>query len=35
MKITDVKVWLTEGISYNWVLLKIYTDDADIIGHNQ
>ncbi len=28
MKITDVKVWLTEGISYNWVLLKIYTDEG-------
>ncbi|KYP14603.1 mandelate racemase/muconate lactonizing enzyme family protein [Flavihumibacter sp. CACIAM 22H1] len=26
MKITDVKVWLVEGIKYNWTLLKIYTD---------
>ncbi len=28
MKITEVKVWLVEGISYNWVLLKIYTDEG-------
>lgn len=26
MKITDVKVWLVEGIKYNWTLVKIYTD---------
>ena len=26
MKITEVKVWLVEGIKYNWTLLKIYTD---------
>ncbi|MGH7944928.1 MAG: mandelate racemase/muconate lactonizing enzyme family protein [Opitutaceae bacterium] len=26
MKITDVKVWLVEGIKYNWTLLKVYTD---------
>lgn len=26
MKITDVKVWLVEGVKYNWTLLKIYTD---------
>lgn len=26
MKITDVKVWLVEGIKYNWTLIKIYTD---------
>lgn len=26
MKITDVKVWLVQGIKYNWTLLKIYTD---------
>lgn len=26
MKITDVKVWLTEGTKYNWTLLKIFTD---------
>ena len=25
MKITDVKVWLVQGIKYNWTLLKIYT----------
>lgn len=24
MKITDVKVWLVQGIKYNWTLLKIY-----------
>ncbi len=28
MKITDVKVWLVEGIKYNWVMLKIYTDEG-------
>ncbi|WP_343555168.1 mandelate racemase/muconate lactonizing enzyme family protein [Sphingobacterium sp.] len=26
MKIIDVKVWLVEGIKYNWTLVKIYTD---------
>jgi galactonate dehydratase len=26
MKITDVKVWLVEGIKYNWTLMKVYTD---------
>ncbi|MGF7081932.1 mandelate racemase/muconate lactonizing enzyme family protein [Mucilaginibacter sp. UYCu711] len=26
MKITDVKVWLVEGVKYNWTLMKIYTD---------
>jgi len=26
MKITEVKVWLVEGIKYNWTLLKIHTD---------
>ncbi len=26
MIITDVKVWLVEGVKYNWTLLKIYTD---------
>ncbi|MEM9837442.1 MAG: mandelate racemase/muconate lactonizing enzyme family protein [Bacteroidota bacterium] len=26
MKITDVKVWLVEGVKYNWTMLKIYTD---------
>lgn len=26
MKITEVKVWLVEGIKYNWTLLKVFTD---------
>ena len=26
MKITDVKVWLVEGVKYNWTMIKIYTD---------
>jgi galactonate dehydratase len=26
MKITDVKVWLVEGVKYNWTLLKVCTD---------
>lgn len=28
MKITEVKVWLVEGIVYNWTLLKILTDEG-------
>lgn len=28
MKITEVKVWLVEGVKYNWTLLKIYTDSG-------
>jgi galactonate dehydratase len=31
MKITDVKVWLVEGVKYNWTMIKIYTDE-DITG---
>jgi len=26
MKITEVKVWLVEGVKYNWTMIKIYTD---------
>ena len=26
MKITDVKVWLVEGVKYNWTLIKVFTD---------
>ena len=26
MKITGVKVWLVEGVKYNWTLLKVVTD---------
>ena len=26
MRITEVKTWLVEGIKYNWVILKIFTD---------
>ena len=26
MKITEVKVWLVEGVKYNWTFLKVYTD---------
>jgi galactonate dehydratase len=29
MKIEDVKVWLVEGIKYNWTLLKITTDTGE------
>ncbi|GHT38974.1 hypothetical protein AGMMS49965_03780 [Bacteroidia bacterium] len=28
MKITEVKVWMVQGIKYNWTLLKIYTDEG-------
>lgn len=26
MKITDVQIWLVEGVKYNWTLLKVHTD---------
>lgn len=26
MKIIEVKVWLVEGVKYNWTLIKIFTD---------
>ena len=26
MKITEVKVWLVEGVKYNWTMMKVYTD---------
>lgn len=28
MKITHVKVWLVEGVKYNWTMLKVYTDEG-------
>ncbi|MEZ4993670.1 MAG: mandelate racemase/muconate lactonizing enzyme family protein [Saprospiraceae bacterium] len=28
MKITDVKVWLVEGVKYNWTFMKVYTDEG-------
>lgn len=28
MKIVDVRVWLVEGIKYNWTLMKVYTDQG-------
>ena len=28
MKITEVKVWLVQGVVYNWTLLKIFTDEG-------
>ena len=28
MRITEVRTWLVEGIKYNWVLLKIFTDEG-------
>jgi len=28
MKIADIKTWLVEGIKYNWVFVKIYTDEG-------
>ena len=28
MKITQVKTWLVEGLQYNWVLIKIETDEG-------
>lgn len=26
MKITEIKVWLVEGVKYNWTMIKIHTD---------
>ena len=28
MKIAEVKVWLVEGVKYNWTMIKIYTDGS-------
>jgi galactonate dehydratase len=28
MRISKVKVWLVEGIKYNWTLVKVYTDEG-------
>jgi galactonate dehydratase len=28
MKIKEIKVWLVEGVKYNWTLLKVYTDEG-------
>jgi galactonate dehydratase len=28
MKITQVKTWMVEGIKYNWVFVKVYTEDG-------
>lgn len=28
MKITEVRVWLVEGIKYNWTLIKVHTDSG-------
>ena len=28
MKISSVKVWLVEGVKYNWTLLKIHTEEG-------
>lgn len=28
MKITEVKVWLVEGVKYNWTMLKIYSNEG-------
>jgi galactonate dehydratase len=25
---SKVKVWLVEGIKYNWTLVKVYTDEG-------
>ena len=29
MKIAEVKVWLVEGIKYNWTMMKVYTDSGE------
>ena len=28
MRITKVKTWMVEGIKYNWVVLKVFTDEG-------
>ena len=28
MKITYVKVWLVEGVKYNWTMIKIFTNEG-------
>ena len=28
MRITNVKTWIVEGIKYNWVILKVFTDEG-------
>ncbi len=28
MKITQVKTWMVEGIKYNWVFVKVFTEDG-------
>lgn len=28
MKIESVRVWLVEGVKYNWTLMKVYTDEG-------
>ncbi|MEX2592530.1 MAG: hypothetical protein WD426_07125 [Anditalea sp.] len=28
MRISDLKVWLVEGIKYNWTMVKVYTDEG-------
>jgi hypothetical protein len=28
MRITNVKTWIVEGIKYNWVILKVFTDSG-------
>ena len=28
MKITEVKVWLVEGVKYNWTMMKVITDSG-------
>jgi len=28
VKIDKVKVWLVEGVKYNWTLVKVFTDDG-------
>jgi galactonate dehydratase len=28
VKISSVKVWLVEGVKYNWTVLKVYTDEG-------
>jgi galactonate dehydratase len=28
MKITEVKTWLVEGVKYNWIVIKVFTDEG-------
>jgi hypothetical protein len=34
MKITEVKVWLVEGVKYNWTLMKVHMVAEHMLSGN-